>query len=249
MSGSRLVQGASRGIGLGLVDALLAREDGASVIATCRAPAAADALRERAKRHPDRLRVMALDVQEEASIARCAETLAAEGVELDLLINASGLLHDATMKPEKRLADLDPETLRRAFEVNAIGPLLVAKHLYPLLRHERRAVLASLSARVGSIGDNRLGGWYAYRASKAAQNMGTKTLALELKRVARRIICVGLHPGTVETDLSAPFRSQVPEERLFSVDRAAAQLLDVIDRLEPDQTGMLLAWDGSPIPW
>ena len=153
------------------------------------------------------------------------------------------------MRPERRLADVTPEHLQRAFAVNAIGPLLVAKHVQALLPRRDRAVFASLSARVGSIGDNRLGGWYAYRASKAAQNMITLNLSIELRRRARGIICVGLHPGTVDTELSRPFQHNVPADRLFTPQRAARQLLDVIHGLEPADNGGFFAWDAQPIPW
>jgi len=137
----------------------------------------------------------------------------------------------------------------RSFRVNALGALLVAKHFQGFFDRNDRVVFASLSARVGSIGDNRLGGWYAYRASKAAQNMITKNLAIELRRRARGVVCVALHPGTVATDLSAPFRGGVPEEKLFDASRAARQLLGVIDSLTPDSNGGFFAWDGEPIPW
>ena len=153
------------------------------------------------------------------------------------------------MQPEKRLADVSPVSLQRSFAVNAVGPLLVAKHFQGLLDREARAVFASLSARVGSIGDNRLGGWYAYRSAKAAQNMVTRNLSIELRRRARGVICVALHPGTVDTGLSRPFQSNVPEERLFSPERAAQQLLAVIDGLRPEDNGGFVAWDGQPIPW
>jgi NAD(P)-dependent dehydrogenase (short-subunit alcohol dehydrogenase family) len=147
------------------------------------------------------------------------------------------------------LADVRPESLARSFAVNAVGPLLVARHFESLLAHEDRAVFASLSARVGSIEDNRLGGWYAYRASKAAQNMYTRTLAIEWARSRRNVVCVALHPGTTDTDLSRPFQGNVPEGKLFGVERTVSQLLEVIDRLQPADTGQFLAWDGERIPW
>jgi NAD(P)-dependent dehydrogenase (short-subunit alcohol dehydrogenase family) len=135
----------------------------------------------------------------------------------------------------------------RLFAVNAIGPALVAKHFVPLLPNEDRCVFAALSARVGSITDNRLGGWYGYRASKAALNMLIKTLAIELARTRPEAICVALHPGTVDTGLSKPFQKGVASDRLFSTDSTAAQLLEVIERLEPDQSGRCFAWDGAEI--
>lgn len=165
------------------------------------------------------------------------------------LVNVAGLLHDGRLGPERRLEEVDPAQLARLFAVNAYGPLLVAKHFYRLMVHEERAVLANVSARVGSIGDNRLGGWYAYRASKAAQNMFTKNLAIEFKRRAKNLVVVALHPGTVDTDLSRPFRRSVPPSKLFSVDRAASQLLEIIDQVGPADSGNFIGWDGQRIPW
>ena len=246
-----MVQGASRGLGLAFVRALLARDDVDRVVATCRDPEASAGLARLRADHGDALVTQRLDLRDEASIATAASGVAdACGPRLHWLINAAGVLHEVPdYGPEKKLEDADPARLQAVFEVNAFGPLLVAKHFLPLLRHDERAVLANLSARVGSIEDNRLGGWYAYRASKAAQNMFTRTLAIELKRRAPRLICLALHPGTVDTDLSRPFQRGVPPERLFDAERAAAQLLGVIDGCEREDTGRFLAWDGQPIPW
>ncbi|MEM9189656.1 MAG: SDR family oxidoreductase [Myxococcota bacterium] len=244
MAEQALIQGAARGIGLGLTRQLLDR--GAHVVATCRNPETAHALHEL---HSDRLRVLRLDVREEASIADAAAKVRETTDRLHLLMNVSGLLHDGDLQPEKKLQHATLPNLQRVFEVNAFGPLLVAKHFAPFFAHRERSVLANLSARVGSIGDNRLGGWYAYRASKAAQNMFTKNLAIELGRRSKTLAVIALHPGTVDTNLSAPFSSRVPEEKLFRVERAATQLLDVIDKITPEDTGQFFAWDGSSIPW
>jgi NAD(P)-dependent dehydrogenase (short-subunit alcohol dehydrogenase family) len=245
-----LVQGASRGIGLEFVRRLLAEPRFARVFATCRAPHAAGDLAALAAQQPH-LTVVALDAGDEASIARAAATVASTTDRLHLLLNTAGILHGgaAAVAPEKRLADVRPEALMASFAVNAFAPLLVARHFERLLAHRDRAVFASLSARVGSIGDNRLGGWYAYRGAKAAQNMFTRTLAIEWARSRRNVVCVALHPGTTDTDLSRPFQANVPAERLFPVDRAVHQLLGVIDRLVPADSGRFLAWDGSEIPW
>ncbi|MEM6930148.1 MAG: SDR family NAD(P)-dependent oxidoreductase, partial [Myxococcota bacterium] len=151
--------------------------------------------------------------------------------------------------PEKRLEHVAPDALATVFAVNAFGPILVAKHVAPLLHHDRRAVFAAVSARVGSIGDNRLGGWYAYRASKSALNQLLRTLSIELARRSPNVIVVSVHPGTVDTDLSHPFQRRVPAHKLFSTERAADQLIDVIDGLTPEDTGSFRAWDGSPIEW
>jgi NAD(P)-dependent dehydrogenase (short-subunit alcohol dehydrogenase family) len=245
-----LVQGASRGIGLEFVRQLLAQPAVGGVFAGCRAPDQADELVALAANDP-RLQVVPLDVAEEASIAAASATVAGATDRLHLVLNCAGILHGgaAALAPEKRLADVRPEALAASFAVNAFGPLLIANHFEQLLAHRERAVFASISARVGSIGDNRLGGWYAYRGAKAAQNMFTKTLAIEWARTRRNVVCVALHPGTTDTGLSRPFQANVPPDKLFSPERTVRQLLEVIDRLTPAETGRFVSWDGSEIRW
>jgi NAD(P)-dependent dehydrogenase (short-subunit alcohol dehydrogenase family) len=249
--GNVLIQGASRGIGLEFVRQCLAQSKVGHVVATCRFPEGAGELSTLSADTGDRLTVLPLDVTDEASVAAAAAVVMGALSRLHLVVNCAGVLHDrsAGLRPEKKLADVRADSLARAFAVNAIGPLLVARHFEPLLAHEDRTVFASLSARVGSIGDNRLGGWYAYRASKAAQNMYTRTLAIEWMRSRRNVICVALHPGTTDTDLSRPFQANVPPGKLFGVDDAVTRLLQVIDRLQPADTGQFFAWDGERIPW
>ena len=174
---------------------------------------------------------------------------AASAGELRLVLHAAGVLHGPGLTPEKSLSRIDPEAMALAFAVNATGPALVMKHLAPLLPRRGRCVFAALSARVGSIGDNRLGGWYAYRAAKAAQNQLLSTLAIEWRRRLPQVCVTLLHPGTTATALSAPFRSAVPPPQLFSPERAASQLLDVLERQTPAESGRFLAWDGREIPW
>ncbi|SEM52151.1 NAD(P)-dependent dehydrogenase, short-chain alcohol dehydrogenase family [Sphingomonas gellani] len=185
-----------------------------------------------------------LDITDEGSIAAAAAGLRATP---DLVVVATGLLHDGDRGPEKAMRELDADWLARVYAVNAIGPALVAKHFLPLMPRSGRCVFAVLSARIGSIGDNRLGGWYGYRAAKAALNQFVRTLAVEEKRRNDRSIVVGLHPGTVDTRLSRPFQSNVHGDQLFDADRAAVQLLDVIDGLKAPDSGRLFAWDGSEI--
>ena len=250
-AGSRaLVQGASRGIGLEFVRQLLAEPAVGQVFAGCRFPDQAGDLAALAGTEP-RLRVVPLDVTDETGIARAARAVADLTDRLHLVVNCAGVLHGgpAQLAPEKRLADVRPEALAASFAVNAFGPLLVAKHFERLLAHRERAVFASISARVGSIGDNRLGGWYAYRGAKAAQNMFTRTLAIEWARSRRNVVCVALHPGTTDTDLSRPFQANVAPDALFGPGRTVRQLLEVIDRLTPAHSGRFYAWDGSEIPW
>ena len=243
-----LVTGASRGIGLEFVTQLLAGDPDWSVVATCREPEAAGALEELTERFERRLALLGMDVAEEGTIREAASQVARVTERVHLVLNVAGVLHGPGFGPEKKLAQVDPEALSKVFEVNAFGPLLVAKHFHPLLRHEERSVFASLSARVGSISDNRLGGWYAYRSSKAAQNMITKTLAIELGRIAPNAIILGLHPGTVDTDLSRPFQRNVPKGRLLSTRDSVLSLLQVIDGATPDASGRVFDYRGEEIP-
>ncbi|WP_375396125.1 SDR family NAD(P)-dependent oxidoreductase [uncultured Sphingomonas sp.] len=187
-----------------------------------------------------------LDLADEASIAAAAQRVGG-GPAPTLVVVATGLLHDAMHRPEKALRDLDPAWLAQSYAVNAIGPAIVAKHFLPLMPRDARAVFAALSARVGSIGDNRLGGWHGYPAAKAALNQLIRTIAIEDRRRNARGIVVGLHPGTVDTALSKPFQANVAAGHLFAPDRAAVQLLDVIDALKPADSGKVFAWDGAEI--
>lgn len=232
--GTAVVLGASGGIGRALVDQLEARGAYAPIHALSRTPGTS------------RGRVIDgfADITDEASLADAAGRI---GAPIALLIIATGMLHDTDAMPEKALRDLDGVRLAKVFAVNTIGPALALKYFGPLLARDRRSVMAALSARVGSISDNRSGGWYGYRASKAALNMIVKTASIELARSRPQAICVALHPGTVDTRLSEPFQARVPPEQLFSTDRAAGQLLDVLDCLDVGQSGRVIAWDGREI--
>jgi len=189
-----------------------------------------------------------LDLLDEASIAAAAAHVA-QGPAPALVIVATGLLHEGDLGPEKALRDLDPAWLSRLYAVNAIGPALVAKHFLPLMPRTGSPVFAALSARVGSISDNRLGGWHGYRASKAALNMLVRNLAIEERRRNDRAIVVALHPGTVDTALSRPFQGNVQPGRLFDAERAALQLLDVIEELKVTDSGKLFDYEGTEIPF
>lgn len=237
---SVVVVGASGGIGKALTNILSASPAVARIVACSRSRPVLEHSKVRHER---------LDLEDEPTIARAAEAVRADGDALDLVVVASGILHDdGTLRPEKTWRALDGAALERVYRINAVGPALVAKHFLPLLARDRKSVFAALSARVGSISDNRLGGWHAYRASKAALNMLLRTLSIELARANPRAMCVGLHPGTVDTTLSAPFQATVPEGKLFTPEFAAARLLEVLDRLEPVDSGNVIAWDGQQIP-
>ena len=188
------------------------------------------------------------DLTDEASIAAAAARVA-EGPPPSLVIVATGILHDGERGPEKALKELDADWLARVYAINAIGPALVAKHFVPLFPKTGTPTFAALSARVGSIGDNALGGWHGYRASKAALNMMLRNIAIEARRKYDRTIVVGLHPGTVDTGLSKPFQGNVAPGSLFAPDRAAMQLLDVLEGLKPHDSGKVFAWDGAEVPF
>lgn len=240
---SAVVIGASGGVGASLVRALVAAEAVTAILACTRSPSPWDVMPAGSKITPWRL-----DLTDEASVGAAARR-AADLPELRLVIVASGLLHDgAAVQPERSFRHLDPDPLARLFAVNAIGPALVAKHFLPLLAPKGRAVFAALSARVGSISDNRLGGWHGYRASKAALNMILATLAIETAQRRPETIVVGLHPGTVDTPLSTPFQRNVPAHKLFTADQSAAYLVRVIDGLTTTDSGHVLAWDGTTVP-
>ncbi len=232
------VVGASGGIGGALVAQLAADPGVETVYAFSRKPAAT----------AEKVVPGQMDTDDEASVAAAAEDLAT-AAPLGLVIVASGLLHDGeALQPEKSFRHLEAAALTRSFQVNSIGPALVAKHFLPLLYRERKAVFAALSARVGSIGDNRLGGWYGYRAAKAALNMTIRCLAIEVARNRKQTVCVGLHPGTVDSRLSQPFQRGVAQEKLFSPATAAGHLLTVVDGLTPEDSGKVFAWDCREIP-
>ncbi len=168
---------------------------------------------------------------------------------VDLVIVATGILHRASISPEKSMREMSANAMAEVFAINTIGPALVAKHFLPQLRRGSKSVFAALSARVGSIEDNRLGGWMSYRASKAALNMLIKTLSIEHGRRRPDSIIAGLHPGTVDTALSEPFQKNVPDGKLFTPAQSADYLLSVIDGLKASDTGGVFAWDGARIPY
>ena len=185
-----------------------------------------------------------IDFANEASIEQAASSLA-KGPRLHLIINAAGLLHSDAFMPEKRLVDLHYAQMQATFQANAFGPALVMRHFAPLLDRER-AIMAMLSAKVGSIGDNRLGGWYSYRASKAALNMLVKTAAIEVARSQSESVLVALHPGTVNSSLSRPFRGESIGRPAID---AASDMLRVLDALTPNDSGSFKSYNGSELPW
>lgn len=232
--------GASGGVGRALCEALAHREDVAVVHAGARNV-------ESVERRPG-VEPFAFDLKQEGSIEAAAERIGEHGP-LDLVIVATGVLQTDEYGPEKSWSAIDPVAMADVFAINTIGPAVIGKHFIPLLRREGSPVFAALAARVGSIGDNGLGGWHSYRASKAALVMIVRNFALELGRRNKGAIAVTLHPGTVDTALSEPFQSSVPDGKLFTPAYSAERLLSVIDGLEGKDSGHQFAWDGERIPY
>ena len=225
--------GASGGIGAALATRLA--ESGIEVWAGSRSGAAADPA----------LRAFRFDLSDEASIAAAAGAMA--DAPPDLVVVASGVLTLADGSgPERSYKQIDGAAMDEVFRLNTIGPALVAKHMLPLLPRDRRSVFAALSARVGSIGDNRIGGWISYRSAKAAVNQIVHTAAIELTRSHKNSICVALHPGTVKTAFTAKYLARHPA---VAPSEAAENLLAVIDGLTPADTGQFFDWAGKPVPW
>ena len=233
------VVGATGGIGSALVELLAADERVSVVHAVVRSAG-----------YPvdGKIWQCPIEITEEATIRNAAERVAS-AAPLDLVIVATGVLHTDDIQPEKSMRELDAHKMAKVFALNAIAPAIVAKHFLPRMQRARKSVFAVLSARVGSIGDNRLGGWSSYRASKAALNMLMKTLSIEQARNRPDCIVVALHPGTVDTALSRPFQDRVAPGKLFARTVAADYLLEVINNLETNDTGGFFAWDGEAIDY
>lgn len=230
------VIGASGGIGRAFIDQLFLRDNEITLYAFSRSEV--DFKDQRiVSRH--------IDIVDEASVKNAAEGITGQ---LDMLIVATGVLHDDGMSPEKSIRDLSYDNMAKSYAVNAIGPTLVGKYFLPLMKKDERAVFAAISARVGSISDNnKVGGWYAYRASKAALNMVIKNFSIEMKRKYKELIIVALQPGTVDTQLSKPFQGHVAKEQLFSPEFSAGSLLDAMEQLSPEDSGKLFDWSGKEI--
>jgi NAD(P)-dependent dehydrogenase (short-subunit alcohol dehydrogenase family) len=235
------VIGASGGLGRAFVEELAAADEVVTVLALSRRGAGPTG---------DKVEPGTLDTDDGASIEAAAGRAREALGGLDLVLVATGMLHGPDgLQPEKTWRQLTPEAMLRLYRTNAVGPAMVAKHFLPLLPREGRAVFAAISARVGSIADNGLGGWHSYRASKAALNMLLKNFAIELARKNDQAVVVGLHPGTVDTGLSQPFQSGVPKGKLFTARHSARAMLTTLEMLTGADSGGLFAYDGERLPY
>ena len=199
------------------------------------------------KENSDRVKNLFLDIEDEESIKNCIKNLP-ENIKFDLIFVATGILHNNNdIFPEKSIKDINQSKLEKVLLVNTIGPTLVGKYFIPHLRKDSKSIFAFLSARVGSISDNKLGGWYSYRASKTALNQIIKNFSIEVRRSNPNAIFIGLQPGTVKSFLSKPFEKNVRSENLFTPEYSASKMLEVIDNLSLEDTGKVYAWDGEEI--
>ncbi|CAH1783929.1 unnamed protein product [Owenia fusiformis] len=255
-----LVQGASRGLGLQFCRHILERSPSAAVVATCRNPEEATQLKLLKSSYPNNLRILQIDVTREDHVQLAAASVKDDLGSLDLLINSAGILHPSK-RGETSLKDVTAHGLEATFRTNTLGPMIMAKYFSPLLLKGQGAfgltdrdkphkgIIVNISAKVGSITDNGLGGWYSYRLSKTALNMATKNLSIELGRGKNKVICVSFHPGTVDSDLSRPYHKGVPEGKLFSVEHSVNLLMNNINNLKLENSGQFLNWDGTQLPY
>ena len=247
------IQGASRGIGLEFAR-LLSKRPGIQVVASCRSPGKAEQLAALPSVH-----VVKCDITSEDDLVKTASFISDRFGKLDLAVNVSGMLHPSG-KGETKLADVTLQGLKDTFDVNVFGPLMTSKYVGPLLKKgdgligsqkdeekKHSGILVNMSARVGSISENGLGGWYSYRMSKAALNMANKNLSIEFALGKKNVVCLALHPGTVDTDLSRPYHRGVPEGKLFSTEFSVTKLMEIIDGASIADTGRYVAWDGQDI--
>lgn len=247
------VTGASRGLGAEFCRAILARSRG-RVVALARNPGESEELQNLASSHAGRLIPVQVDITDEDSIARAASEVSSHCGHVDVLLNVAGLLHEGRRDrmPERSLSQCRLEWMQRVHAVNALGPVLLTAGFLPLLASKegsskRARLVANLSARVGSIGDNRIGGWWSYRMSKAALNMATRNMAIEFKRKSVPLRAIALHPGTTDTGLSEPFQNNVKPEQLFTATFSVERLLEIVECVEGAHSGFVYAWDGKPI--
>jgi len=237
-STTSLIIGASSQIGQALIAQLLAQAGDTRIVAVSRG----------VLELPESVRCISCDYTPEA-IARVGDELSTWAGSFARIVICNGILHNENLKPEKRLEDLNLQSMAEVFRVNTFLPALWLQALAPIVRSQQACPIAVLSARVGSISDNRAGGWYSYRASKAALNMVIQSAAIEFARRAKNVKLLAFHPGTVDTPLSAPFRANVPEGKLFTAEYVARQLLDLMTDLPLDGRASYLDYAGEPIAW
>ena len=250
--GDALVVGAGRGVGLALAEALAVGQAGAipkRLFVTYRGAEVPPSLVDLAAAAPGEVIPLPCELTADDDLEALGNRLAEEHATLTVTVHAAGILHEGGLRPEKALRQVSREALRRVFDINSFAPLLVAQAVLPRIPREGPSHFAALSAMVGSIGDNRIGGWYSYRASKTALNQLLKTLAIEARRTHPELCVTSIHPGTTDTDLSRPFQGNVPDGKLYTPKQSAQRILDVVLDGTPDESGRFMNWNGQALPW
>ncbi len=244
-----VIFGAGHGIGFALVEELLAKNIEIAVIATYRKENKASELFKLKSKYQHRLQVIQINPLNENELKSLSKTVSEEMTSIDLLINSIGVLHDENgLEPEKSLRTIDLESLTKAFQVNAALTPMIAKHFGKYMNKKITSAFIAVSAKVGSIDDNKMGGWYGYRASKAALNMFIKNIALEFERTHKKTIVCSIHPGTTITELSKPYTEKT-NLILHSPRETAQNILSVIESKTMKENGSFYSWNGTIIPW
>jgi len=245
---SAVVFGAGHGIGASLVKRILELNNSVKVFATYNSSDKNGPLLNLKEGEPQRLEIFKVDPTSEKDLVSFKKKVEGSVSQIELLINSVGFLHEASIGPERSLRDVNKAALVKYFEVNSIPQLLIAKEFHSLFRHSSRSCMVAVSAKVGSISDNSLGGWYGYRSSKAALNMFIKGVSLEYSRRGCNSLVLAIHPGTTVTELSEPFIKNT-HYKLHSPDETAENILNVIDKKSLEKTGSFYSWDGEELPW
>lgn len=244
-----LVVGASRGLGLALAKVLLEDHEPRRLFLTYRGESPPAALAELGAQHGDRVRLQPCELTRDDDLEALGTALGQQEAVLGLTLHAAGILHEPGLRPEKALGQVHRASLARLFEVNSLGPILLARAVWKFIPRQEPSHFAALSAMVGSIGDNRIGGWYGYRASKAALNQLLRTLAIEGRRTHPGLCITAIHPGTTDTDLSRPFQGNVAPGKLYDPEQSARRIVEVVLSGQPEASGRFMNWDGKPLPW
>lgn len=243
-----LIVGAGHGIGFGLVHTLLVKNSKTRIMATYRKRENAEKLLSLQSEYKDRLEIIQIDATKESEICNLSNSIKEKNIGLDLIVNCIGMLHNDDILPEKSLKDFNCEAFIEVMRVNSIVTPLLAKHFEKQLNNDVTSIFATISAKVGSIEDNRIGGWYSYRASKAALNMLIKTIAIEFTRKRKKCVVLAVHPGTTKTELSQPFIKRTTY-KIHETHETASNILNVIENRDSHDTGKFLSWDAQELPW
>lgn len=243
-----IVFGAGHGIGHAMVQILLEKYKAETIYAVYRIDSKAKELKDLAKKYSSRLKLIQIDSTSDQDVHELAQSFTQKGLSFDLIINAIGILHDEQISPEKSLKSFHSDSFLKIIRVNTLPTILIAKYFEPLIDRCAPNAFIILSAKVGSIEDNKMGGWYSYRASKACLNMLIKNISIEFSRKKNNCLVLAIHPGTTKTQLSEPFIEKT-NYILHSATETATNIFNVVSNTELSHTGKFYSWDGQELPW